>query len=446
MFINEHKQLVDSTYSVGDQSEISRPLDNQAYKLYLNGAYKFTPTTQATLKLAYTLGIQDEEFPRNSSTASTRLGGNTQDDLNGKVDTMLMQLGVSSRPIEDLTLRAKYRILDRRDNTQVRQWVSETNTKTGFNQTHSRNTQTLDLEANYRLPDDYRVTTAFEYEHWRRASPARRTVSWRDETDEVSARLQLDKTLTETLGGSLAYIISYRQGEDYQRAGLGANADPANVVDPIHWSNRERHKARLSMDWAPIEKLSLQATFDGSKDAFEDSSRPLGVQDGMSNNIAVDATYELMRYWNLTAWASRSEATQDQTQVGESGALQGSWEGHLSNVGYAAGLGLRGEPVERLKIGSGVQFTHDVSEFEVRGATFGNADLPDIVYRQWKFNLFADYQFTEHSAVKFNYDFTHNATTDWTWQNFLYDNDGTYVNLPERENAHFIGLSYRYRW
>src|SRR6185369_12209845 len=101
---------------------LSLPLDNQAHQLFLNGGYSFTPTTRATLKLSYTRATQNEHLPTQDIAGLSRPG--SPSSLEGEVNTTLVQLGVTSRPIKDLSLLANLRYHNVDDATPINRFVT----------------------------------------------------------------------------------------------------------------------------------------------------------------------------------------------------------------------------------------------------------------------------------------------------------------------------------
>jgi hypothetical protein len=89
----------------------------------------------------------------------------------------------------------------------------------------------------------------------------------------------------------------------------------------------------------------------------------------------------------------------------------------------------------------------DTSEHGIASLTAVSVgqSLPDIVYRQWLLTLTGDYALKDNYGIKLKYGFVHVTARDWTWDGFIYA-DGTTVQIPDREQTHFAGLSFYYRW
>jgi MtrB/PioB family decaheme-associated outer membrane protein len=428
IFKNEAQYL--RSVSTGEPV-ISLPSDNMMHQVFVNGGYSFTPTTRGTFQASYGLGTQDEGF----FTPPTQ-PGNTRTDLGGKVHNSLVNLGLSSRPTTDVSTRLKLRHEERNDNTPLERYVPAAATRAGFNVPFSRTTTAADAEADYQLPMNFKLTGGVGYEHWERSSPPVRHTAFRKETDEVSARVSLRRPLLETLSGSVGYIRSERTGSDLQN-------DGTNLIDPILWANRSRDKGRLTLDWAPTSAFSMQFVGEASVDRY--SARDLGPQDGNSLFTSLDASYKLSDDWELGGWLSLNQTTMHQRTRNSAGT---SWEADLVHSGIGVGASVRNQLTERLKLIFDLQRTDDTSEHGIGslGGTAGmGPSLPDIVYKQWLFGVTGDYALDENYGVKLKYAFAHTTVRDWTWQGYTYA-DGTAVQIPPEEQAHFVGLSFYFKW
>ena len=436
LFTNDAEFLAVMRTPAASEPQLSLPSNNMMHQIYVNGGYNFAPTTRGTFNASYGRLTQNESF----FTPPTR---NSRSDLGGKVDNALLNLGLSSRPITDLSTRIKLRYEERNDNTPLAQYVAPGPTRIGQNVPFSRATSSADAEADYRLPLDFKLIGGIGYEHWDRSSPPIRHASFRKETDEVSGRAELRRPLLETLSGSIGYVHSERSGSGHQ--GTTVTQIPG-VIDPILWADRVRDKGRVTLDWAPTSDFSLQLVGEASNDNYTDD-RFLGPQNGQSYLVSLDATYNLTDDWDLGGWVAWNEITIEQrTQTAV--APPTPWEAQLKHTGKAAGVSVHGKATEVIKLIAELQVSEDTSEHGISslGQFQVGPSLPDIVYRQWLLTLTGDYAIDENYGIKLKYGFAHVTARDWTWQGFIYNGDGTTVRIPEREQTHFAGLSFYYGW
>lgn len=426
-FVNDHKSL-----TVAGGTETALPLDNSAHQTFLSGGYSFTPDTRGTFKVSHGRAIQNESF-----YTATTFAGNTRDNLGGEVENTIIHVGLTSRPITNLTTTMRLRHEDREDKTPSVQYVTASGTTSGFNHLQSRTTNSGDFEAAYRLPMAVTAVGGIGYERWDRSAPSVRSANFRSDTEEMSYRGEVRRNLTEELGGSLAYIHSERRGSNFLTS--------ADRIDPFTWMDRDRDKVKFTLDWAPNDRSSSQFIIQNSVDDYK-SRNGYGAREGGSRFVSVDTTYKLKDDWDLTGWASMEDSWMDQRTRQANTAPNYDWEAHLRQRGKALGVSLRGALTDALKVGADVQRSWDVSEHEMLGlGTVSLNSLPEIKYRQLGFNTFLDYEFVPDQGVRFDYAYARIATNDWTWRNYTYT-DGTQVRIATPDESHFIGFTYYQRW
>ena len=427
------------------ENTVSLPLSNMMHQLYLNGGYSFTPSTRGTFNASYGRMTQNEDF----FTQAGKRAGNTRTDLGGKVDNTLLNLGLSSRISSDLSARVKARYEERNDNTPLAQYVSATSGRNGYNVPFSRATTTADAEATYKLPMQFKLIGGAGFEHWERSSPPIRHAGFSKEVDEATIRLTLRRPLLETLSGSIGYAHSERNASEQQGV---SSTMTTSLNNPILWADRSRDKARVTLEWAPISKFSMQFLGEASRDNYTDD-RYMGPQDGSAYFASLDANYRFLNDWDVTGWISINETSIEQRSRISSatgmpaGSNNSFWEARLRHIGKAAGVNLKGKVSDNVKVAADLTRSEDTSVHGINNLTNSVylAPLPDIEYRQWLLALTGDYALEENRGVKLKYGLSHTQARDWTWQNFTYA-DGTTVKIPDSEIAHFVGLSFYYRW
>ncbi len=418
---------------VSTGTDISLPPDNEAHQVYLSGGYSLARSTRVTFKMAYATASQDERF-----FIAPDFAGNTRTSLDGRIDTVSAQLGISTRPLPGLSLLANLRYEDRDDRTPHYQFLAASTGRDGFNTPFSRRTTAGKLEASYQLPLDIRLTGGVDLDSRKRSTLTIRQASWRVKNDETSYRLELRRSMSDTLNGAIAVVRAKRDGSDYLPAN---NAAAADLIDPVHFADRDRDTVRMSVDWTPLETLSLQAMFDDSKDTYD--GRALGPQTGKARFYSLDGAYTLADNWQLNLWASREETRIDQATVsGANGALVAAqtWQARLRNVGDGIGAGINGRLNEKLEVGAEMQYEKDRNEYQLIATLPVAALLPDIDTRHSRLRLFLQYALRERMGVRIDYVDDRFDTNDWTWTGWVYA-DGSTITLPNDETGRFIGLS-----
>lgn len=466
------------TTTVGNApTYLSLPLDNQAHQIFLNGGYTFTPTTRATFKVSYTRATQDDHLPTKDVPGLSL--ASSPSSLNGQVNTTLVQLGVTSRPIKDLSLVANLRYHDFDDATPVNRYVQQVvggvlqpcgsgAAQCVDNTPMSYRTLSGKLEGTYRLGDGYSVIAGVEERHQDRSLPAatsvtggvdnQRVVPMRSKLDETTWRLELRRSLSDAVNGSLAYLNSRRTGSTYTPAGAGAGGAASDYINPINIADRDRNKLRLAIDWTPVESLSFQFSLEGGRDRYDhDAARPYGLIDGSNQLATLDAAYTLSDKWKVNAWYSydRTHASQLNSRTL---ATRSTKDNDLSDTGNSVGLGLRGEVTSRFKLGTDLLWARNVSRYEqslnALQASGMEGNLPAIENKLTRLSVFSIYSLDKSSDLRLDLISEHWKTNDWSWMfangtPFTYgtgNTDSTVVTSNPRQSSTFIGMRYIYKF
>lgn len=443
---------------------LSQPLDNEAHQFFLNAGYSFTPSTRATLKLSRSVATQDETIPSIGLAAPNNAFVGAPRSLDGEIVTSLVELGLSSRPTNNLSLSGNLRYYDVDDNTPLAGFVGSNTTgvATVHNTPHSYTTHSGKVEAAYLLPQRFKLIGGIDVKQQDRSAPKfvdERFVPYAEEIDETTYRVQLRRSMSETVNGSIAFLHSIRDGSSRV-----SPHDPEifDAINPLHISDRTRNKWRLSLDWAPVEAFSMQFNVEDSHDDYRsEDDRPFGLDDGRATLVSVDARYAFSDKWQVTGWASHDVTRAQQ--------LSGRWprgttspvpdmlkDADLEDRGDSVGLGLRGTLSDKLRIGADVQWTRTQSSYDEDTAPArASTELPlaDIENTLTRLSMFARYAIRKNADVQLDLIHERWKTDDWTWSfadgsAFTYGTttDGTTVSVKAKQTANFIGMRYIYKF
>ena len=436
---------------------IALPPDNQSHQMHLAGGYSFTKTMRGTFKVAYGRITQDEAFPVAPVAGAPS-------NLDGRIDTTLIQFGLTARPMPRLSVRADLRYENRDDKTPVfRYFPSQiaapaTATNDGTNETRDIKTTSAKLEASYRLPMGFRLTGGVDYVEKKRNSPPVRSVSYRETTDETSLRAELRRSISETVTGAVSFVHSERGGSDFLINTFLGGGIYSNQVAPLHLADRDRDMVRLTVNWMPTDPLSLNFRIDEARDKY--SARGISVVDqtarrGEAQNYSIDAAYVFSERVQATAWVSRNDTEFETLNCGSGNGdvctpgVQQVWGANLRNVADSFGLGLRA------KVSSKLELAADVTESKMRdelllssvaGAPVGTLD--NINTKVTTLKLEAKYALQRNSGIRVMFTHDRYRTDDWTWVNWNYSpaDGGTTVLQSPDQKVDFIGVAYYYRW
>jgi MtrB/PioB family decaheme-associated outer membrane protein len=443
---------------------LSEPLDNYSNEIFLNGGYSFTPTTRGTFKASYSQAKQNESFPTTTTPGLTWPAGQAPSplaptSLNGRLDTTLLEAGLNSRPLQNLSIAATARYRDFDDKTPVQPYIfSAANVPLVYNTPFSYTNHVGKLDATYRLPQAYSVLGGVEYNAQNRSVPTVGTlwVPFRAQLDETTYRLGLSKSMSETVNGSVRWEYASRDGGSYT---LPSNpvADPfQQTINPMNISDRTRNKWRALVDWSPVDRLALQFAYSDAKDNYG-GPNSYGLQEGKAQNYTVDGSFQLSSAWQFHAWysydVSRANETTQQT-------VAVTKYNDLKETDNSYGAGIRGRLFDKLKIGANVeQFkTRNKYDQDIAGATLPATQVrtPEVTNRLTRIKFNADYPVQKNAEVRFNVIHEKWKTNDWTWMMFPVTGpepwpygtatDGTTVISDSKQDSTFVGVRYVYKF
>ena len=432
------------------------PPDNQSHQANLSGGYNFTPTTRANFKAAYTYQIQNQAFVLPAAPGNSNLAG--------RLDTWLAQAGVTSQLTQKLSALADFRYENRDDMTPIYQYsnvaLAGTSTLNGENEPRSITTIDSKLQASYLLPMGFRFTGGGNYIVNKRNEFDVRSVSYRNETDEMNYRAELRRALSETVTGALSYVRSDRWGSPFL-TNVTLNGQPgSNNIAPLNLANRTADTVKATTNWTPRDNLSFQVVGAfGWADYSSRNNQDLGLRSGMTQNYSADASYVFSEKLQANAWYSRNDVRTEQVTcqaaAGAGGACPATaanpvWETWLRNVSNTFGIGIKGKPTGKLEVGTDVEYSNIVDHYPMvdlvpAGTTPPGAGVPNINTQIFDVKFSAKYALRNNMGLRFNYIYNRFKTNDWTWNNWTYS-DGTHVVQDPNQVVNFFGLAVYYHW
>jgi len=435
------------------QQPVALAPDNQVHQIYVSGNYVITPTIRSNFNVNYTQATQNESFASMGLTGAPA----GRSDLGAKMDSTLVQLGLTVRPLPKLSMLANWRYEDIRDTTPVANY-NGASTNTGSSSEKAKGK----AEASYQLPQDFLGTLGIDYDWVKRQLPVATTVipatslsSLREWTEEVGVRAELRKSMSDQLNASLAFVHSEREGSHWINLGPTsalypnvyqtiryADAFAVNGTFPSTMMDRKRDKVRAMVDWAPRDNLSLQFTLEDGKDKYA-APTTKGLHDTGMQSYGIDVSWNLSETLKLTAYANQSRQT---LHVDHSAG----YIANLENVSSSVGLGFVGKPKSGLEVGADLSYLDDSNRYGLRS---GNADpagvLPDVSYRMMTLNLYGKYALSSSADVRVDLVRQDAKFNEWTWDYagvpFAYS-DNTTLTMRPNQNVTYLGVRYVYKF
>ena len=469
---------------------ISLPPDNHSQQFYVSAAYRLSDATRVTMKIAQTRNAQNDAFiPSFGSIGNSATYGqlnppgvpyalgNNATSLNGLWETTSVAAGLSSRLTRDLDLSANWRYEDRRDLTPQRLYLGYVGTDaanateypTGLtNALEPHTIQRGKVELGWRLPRDYRLSGAVEFD--RKDTPG----EFREYVSEQTVRVDLRKSMSETFNGSISIARADRDGGPWDLPEVpttGARFSTATAVAaPLQFVDRKRDKARVMVDWAGSEYLSLQAYAEQSKERYPFSptsgNARMGMTDGSSSIAGVDLGVVLNPRWRLTGYYAESRSRSHQNELytprmsGDQNCQTNTvaascvpWQADLQFKGTLLGVGLRGD-LKSLQVGADLMYARDKVDYVLgfdpsyptaatSSVPAGAGVLPPTLYRLNQIKLFAVAPVDKATSVRVTLIADRRRVEDYAWTGWSFT-DGTQVNVPSVQNTLAVLLTLRH--
>lgn len=450
--------------SAGLQSILNLPVaqepDNRFNQLSLTGTYDLAQTTRASFKLSYANTTQNQSFAA-AGLAGAPAGVGS---LGGNVNNTLAWLGITSRPIPKLTLQADVRYANRDDKTPIAPYVLA-GTAVSTNQQLPDQTVSGKLQATYQFANQIRGTVGADYIGIDRGvyTPTARAggvSALRQNTDETGLYAELRRVMSETFTGSVRVSGSQRNGSNWLRpnpaTGVSEVTDPATafpstaIFSPT-LADRRQETIKFFGNWQPDEKLALQFSAEGGTNKYT-MPTVYALQNTRMSLYSIDGTYVLSDNWNLTAYASWGQQTQNQARP--AGSIMA-----FETTNTAAGVGVTGKPTGKLELGGTLSYVNEKSVYAQSLDTFAGADsaallaatggLPSITFRQTVLKLFGKYELDKNSVIGANLIYARALSNDWAWgwngTPYTYG-DNTTVNMNQSQSMTYLGVTYTYKF
>jgi MtrB/PioB family decaheme-associated outer membrane protein len=438
--------------------------DNQAHQFYVSGNYAWTQKTRSTFKIAYTHATQNENYGSMGFTGAPTV---LREDLGGVLDTTLMQFGITTRPTTRTSLLGNIRYERRDDKTPIDLYNVE-NTVRWDNSHISNKKLNAKVEGGYRFQNNVRATVGVDWDRISRELPGLDVnvaglSGLRSQTDEVTLRGELRKSLSETLTGSIGASHAKRGGSDwYAVANNSPNPDLVKgdlysysdiynrtATFPYNLADRTRDAFKATADWQATERLSLQLVAQTAHDGYDPPSQN-GLRQGGMKLISLDGAYTISDNWKLTAYGSISDQTMNE-------ADRANYVANTKNRNIAYGLNLIGRPTGVLEVGGGITRVQDITDYSLtpdfattaNNVTQNTVGLPDVKFSDTRYGVWSKYAFSKQADVRLDITRISTRLEEWAWGYngvpWVYS-DGTTVSLQPHQQVTFTSARFIYKF
>lgn len=471
-------------YPAGEGALALAP-DNSQSSARLSGHYLFTPRLRLHFDGSYAVAEQNQSLlPYSANPALVTLQPPPRDSFDGEVATTHSRARLQWQPRPKLDVQLSYRLRDRdysapRDGYRYIPGDGGDQSRpelTVYNRSHDLLSQTVELEAGYRLPLRGKLTLGYAWEEIERRNAAT------EDTAEDRYSLEYRIQPWQSLGAKLALTWADRAADTYLwdqsfYALLDSdliNATPDSqrysnhpLLSQYYLANREQQQMKLDLNFLPDPRWSLNLNLLWREDDFDKSV--LGVTETQMQSLQLAASYLPHASLQLHLHADLDRYEADQGSRAFSGGQEKNafanaaplpqasdparnW--FLANRDDSLVLGgqLQWQPQERLEFELDYRFvdTRAQQDFSpVAAPDLDPANLPTVATRLHQFDASGLWHWQEAVSFRLQYRYYRYQSDDWAWSGVAANTIDKVLTFGQRnpnETVHYVGLSVLYRW
>lgn len=482
---------VTNPFNAGEASlRMSLAPSNDYHQINATGGYNFSKATRLTSKFSYSIARQNESFlPYTANLAANNVANITpRASLDGKVVKTLLDIALTSKPIDKMNLKVAYQYHNSDNQTPVANYAyisRDDDAASATNTTRRRNAPLSTLEHTFSLDGDYEIAPKTIL----RAGLERKSVKYsmkdalyenhadRDYTNTDKLTVELRRPVSTDVLGSVGYTHTQRSGSEYDKNSYFRNTywiPPAtNTNNPATrsflYQDFNEDRVRASGNWTASETVSLQAGADTYRrrakgpncGAILDptlAAAVVGLPDtclgrtlAEGTNLNVDLQWQPAE--NLTTFAFASVGETGTEQRGRQGvtatAANLEWTANLLNRDHTLGLGLKWQPEDLANwdVGGTYVFNNGIGKSSIAtgtGIATAQTSMPDNWSRLHTLQLFAKWDYSKQITWRFNYLFENLKSADWAYDNQTNASNASVLLTGQsapRSNNHVFGIS-----
>lgn len=470
-----------NTNAGSSPESMSTPPSNQFHQLNFSGGYFFTPATRLVGGLSYARNTQNESY---AGTYTPGLATPPISSLNAAVIMKHADLKLSNQTTQKLNLSAGFTYNERDNNTASAIYPFQTiggDSPTPVNIPLSWKHTQAELAGSYRLDDRQHLHAAYNYdkfERWCNTSPALYAAggsqpvnggTYPTPTSCAQVPKQVDNILSLDYRLMATDTVNFNAGYAYSKRNSDVNPyfyNPMQSFDEgfenmgflaFFQASRKENRVRMGVDWQATEKFDLSLS---GKYTQDDYDATLGVQQGKSSSINLDATYAYSEKATVSAYATVQRRTRDLTNGQGQYPLQpltALWTNNLTDNELTLGLSAKQKGLmgERLDLAEGITYSLGKTDYSTAaGANYTCVDsttcgvFPTIKNEMISFRISGGYKIDKASKVMVGYQYQHLTSNDPTqYDYYQYGYSATvlpaYLQAPSY-NQNLVYAAYRY--
>lgn len=282
-----------------DRGELAQPPDNQFHQFIVSGSWHHSRWLTVAGQFAIGRAEQDQRFV--AATVNPAFAGLAElprANLDGRIDTRIANLRVTSNLTQRLNARVQFRYDERDNDTPVESYVEiATDTfpgQTRFNRPYSYDRWSLNANLNYRLSSAWRLGATAERREMSR------TLQEVEDTHTDLLSFQVRAMPISRLN-VIARFTREERSNDLDPALLGPLETPS--LRRFHFAEKERDAWRVSADYGFTDNLVAGFYYELSDEDFSDTE--IGLSEGRDETYGLDLSMSFGAHAVAHAWVAR---------------------------------------------------------------------------------------------------------------------------------------------
>jgi MtrB/PioB family decaheme-associated outer membrane protein len=426
--------------------------DNSLNQFNLTGGYAFSPSTKLAGGLSYGRNTQNDSYSptsimQASGTAFNMMqtNGLPQSSLDGVVITTHADLKLTNQTTKDLALSAAFKYNERDNQTDSKTYLYKdlgNVSYTGVNLPYSNRKTQYELAADYRLTKGQNLRVAYERENIKRwcdsvIGGAQCISSPSSDENKLGINYRLKARENVNLNAGYSYA---KRNADF--SGFSANTGIYPVINAgdvlgfvaYPYATRTQNLLKAGVTWQVTEKFDLGLN---GRYSYDNYDATLGVQDGRSKGINIDATYSYNQDSSISAYFSWQNQERNMRNAGNGTVTTAPtqiWTNQLESSSNAVGLNTKHSGLMRgkLEVLGDISYSLDKSGYSTQAAYTSGATLcslpwvltcgstPDIRTQLITVKLIGNYQVNKPGKVALGYVYQHLNSDDYFYNSYQY--------------------------
>lgn len=448
------------------RTTMSTAPDNSLHQLNLSGGYGFSPATKLTGGFSYGRNTQNNSY----LSGQPEIMSAPRSSLDGVVVTTHADLKLTNQTTKDLTLSAgvKYNERDNQSASDLYTYHainSVAATDLGFaaaNAPYSNRRAQLELAGDYRLSKDQKVRLSYEREDVKRwcnnyaTATSNCLVNPGNSEDKLALGYRLKAR--DDVSFNAGYSYANRSADfDGNAVTPLAGATTGSLLIPVYgkdvnaqnylgyiaypYAARTQQQLKAGVNWQANDKLDIALNGRYTDDKYD---AVLGVQDGHSANVNLDATYSYSEKSTVSAYYSMQNSERN-LRAGAAGgipvavntatsyaalvAATNIWTNQLKGDSNAVGISTRhtGLMGGKLELVGDLSYSVDKTKYSTQvpysaacstAAVLTCGDTPDISTDVITFKLTGTYQVDKSGKIALGYIHQNMKSNDYFYNGY----------------------------